>query len=113
MPPIDPRVVKAKRFPAHAAVAVCCMEEIKRLLIEDAPFHVVRKVPDIEISVLHSACSTRHRHGAPKTIFSDLVKYLIQVCLLIVHGLLELWTEIFFPNEINVILFPIIVFMAD
>ena len=66
-----------KRFPAHAAVALCCMEEIKRLLTEDAPFHVVRKIPDVELSVLHSACSLRQ--GAPKSIFPDLVKYLIQV----------------------------------
>ena len=55
------------------------MEEIKRLLTEDAPFHVARKIPDIEISVLHSACSCRQ--GSPKTIFPDLVKYLIQVSL--------------------------------
>jgi hypothetical protein len=53
------------------------MEEIKRLLTEDAPFHVVRKIPDVELSVLHSACSLRQ--GAPKSIFPDLVKYLIQV----------------------------------
>ena len=55
------------------------MEEIKRLLTEDAPFHVARKIPDVELSVLHSACSCRQ--GSPKTIFPDLVKYLIQVKL--------------------------------
>ena len=63
------------------------MEEIKRLLTEDAPFHVARKIPDIEISVLHSACSCRQ--GSPKTIFPDLVKYLIQVSLLKIDCLLH------------------------
>ena len=43
------------------------MEEIKRLLTEDAPFHVVRKIPDVELSVLHSACSLRQ--GAQKLFF--------------------------------------------
>lgn len=77
MPAIDPRVIKAKRFPAHAAVAVCCMQELKRLLIEDAAFHVVRKIPDLELSVMHSACSSRP--GSPSDIFGDILKYLIEV----------------------------------
>ena len=84
MPPIDPRIVKAKRFPAHAAIAVCCMTELKRLLTEDAPFHVVRKIPDLELSVMHSACSSRL--GAPLAIFSDMIHYLIEVSLLIFNN---------------------------
>ena len=51
MPPIDPRVVKAKRFPVHAAVDRCNGEQIVKLLEEDAPFHIVRKIPDVELSV--------------------------------------------------------------
>lgn len=95
MPPIDPRVIKAKRFPAHAAIAVCCMEELKRLLIEDAPFHVVRKVPDLEISVLHSACSSRY--GSPPQIFSEITKYVIEVSYLEIGiiALQDLFIDIF------------------
>ena len=80
MPPIDPRVVRAKRFPVHAAAAICCMEELKRLLNEDAEFHVARKIPDFELSVLHSACSSRLGYPfIPLTLFAEIVKYLIEV----------------------------------
>ena len=51
MPPIDPRVVKAKRFPVHAAVHRCNGDQIVKLLEEDAPFHIGRKIPDVELSV--------------------------------------------------------------
>ena len=77
MPPIDGRIIKAKRFPCHAAAAVCCLEELKRLLTEDAEFHIGRKIPDTELSILHSACSSRP--GSPITIFKDIVKYVIEV----------------------------------
>ena len=77
MPPIDGRLVKAKRFPVHAAAAVCAMEELQRLLTEDAAFHVGRKIPDLELSVLHSACSSRP--GSPTEIFGQIVKLLIEV----------------------------------
>ena len=76
MPPIDPRLVKAKRFPVHAAVTICHLPEVKRLLTEDAEFHIVRKIPDLELGVLHSACSSRH--GSLK-IFIEIVKYLVEV----------------------------------
>ena len=77
MPPIDGRLVKAKRFPVHAAATVCAMGELQRLLTEDAAFHVGRKIPDLELSVLHSACSSRH--GSPNEIFGQIVKLLIEV----------------------------------
>lgn len=79
MPPIDPRIVKAKRFPVHAAVTICHMQELQRLLTEDAEFHVGRKVPDLELSVLHSACSSRQTFGMSSDIFADMLKYLIEV----------------------------------
>ena len=77
MPPIDPRFQKAKRYPLHAAAFICAVEELKRLLNEDAAFHVVRKIPDLELSVLHSACSSRH--GFSAEVFGDIVKLLIEV----------------------------------
>jgi hypothetical protein len=77
--PVDGRLVKAKRFPVHAAVTVCDMTEVKRLLTEDAEFHVGRKIPDLEVSVLHSACSSRPTHGSPLQIFYDIAKYLVEV----------------------------------
>ena len=77
MPPIDPRLVKAKRFPVHAAVTICHLPEVKRLLTEDAPFHIVRKMPDLELGVLHSACASRP--GSLK-IFIEIVTYLVEVC---------------------------------
>ena len=76
MPPIDPRLVKAKRFPVHAAVTICHLPEVKRLLTEDAEFHIVRKIPDLELGVLHSACASRH--GSLK-IFIEIVRYLVEV----------------------------------
>ena len=79
MPPIDPRIVKAKRFPLHAAATICAMGELKRLLAEDAEFHVGRKIPDLELSVLHSACSSRHGHSVE--VFAEIVKLLIEVSL--------------------------------
>ena len=36
MPPIDPRLVRAKRFPVHAAVDRCNINEVKRLVDDDA-----------------------------------------------------------------------------
>ena len=78
MPPIDPRLVKAKRFPVHAAVTICHLPEVKRLLTEDAEFHIVRKIPDLELGVLHSACASRH--GSLK-IFIEIVRYLVEVIL--------------------------------
>ena len=78
MPPIDPRLVKAKRFPVHAAVTICHLPEVKRLLTEDAEFHIVRKIPDLELGVLHSACASRH--GSLK-IFIEIVRYLVEVII--------------------------------
>ena len=78
MPPIDPRLVKAKRFPVHAAVTICHLPEVKRLLTEDAEFHIVRKIPDLELGVLHSARASRH--GSLK-IFIEIVRYLVEVIL--------------------------------
>ena len=87
MPPIDGRLVKAKRFPVHAAATVCAMGELQRLLTEDAAFHVGRKIPDLELSVLHSACSSRH--GSPNEIFGQIVKLLIEVFLLLLTFLIS------------------------
>ena len=51
---------------------------MERLLIEDAPFHVGRKVPDLELGVLHSACTARPGQPAPD-VFYTITKYLIKV----------------------------------
>ena len=83
MAPIDPRLVKAKRFPVHAAVDRCNGDEIVKLLEEDAPFHVVRKIPDGQLSVLHTACMARHGPSCDDNrhvqLFVEIVKYLINV----------------------------------
>jgi hypothetical protein len=51
---------------------------MERLLTEDAPFHVGRKVPDLEIGVLHSACASRPGNPAPE-IFYKITRYLVKV----------------------------------
>ena len=76
MPPIDPRLVKAKRFPVHAAVTINYIPEVKRLLTEDAEFHIGRKIQDVELSVLHSACASRP--GTVQT-FTEILRYLLEV----------------------------------
>ena len=76
MPPIDPRLVKAKRFPVHAAVTLNYIPEVKRLLTEDAEFHIGRKIQDLELSVLHSACASR---PGSVHIFTEILKYLLEV----------------------------------
>ena len=76
MPPIDPRFMKAKRFPVHAAVILCQEAEVARLVDPDAKFHLGRKMPDTEVSVLHVACSAR---PGPGDVMLRIVKYLIKV----------------------------------
>jgi hypothetical protein len=78
MSPIDPRLVRARRYPLHAAVALCAEAEVERLLTADADFHVVRKMPDWAISVVHSACSARH--GDHDTVVR-ILKMLLKVSL--------------------------------
>lgn len=49
---------------------------VKRLLDEDARFHLPRKMPDTELSIVHSACSMRH---GSLEVTQEILKYLIQV----------------------------------
>ena len=79
MPPIDPRLVKAKRFPVHAAVDRCNENEVYRLVDADAEFHLGRKMPDTELSVLHTACSERQ---GPTEVIVRILKYLIKVSVM-------------------------------
>ena len=76
MPPIDPRLVRAKRFPVHAAVDRCNEPEVRRLVDDDAQFHLPRKIPDTELSVLHTACSARNTGDAQ--LVGNIVKYLME-----------------------------------
>ncbi len=76
MPPIDPRLVKAKRYPVHAAVILCNEHEVRRLVDPDAAFHLARKMPDTEVSALHVACYSR---PGPKDVIVRMVEYLIKV----------------------------------
>ena len=77
MAPIDPRLVRAKRFPVHAAVDRCHEAEVRRLVDDDAGFHLGRKVPEMFTSVVHTACTARNT-GPPAAVV-DILKYLIQV----------------------------------
>jgi hypothetical protein len=76
MPPIDARLVKAKRFPVHAAVILCNENEMVRLVDPDARFHLGRKMIESESSVLHVACSSR---PGPKEVIVRMLKYLVKV----------------------------------
>ena len=76
MPPIDPRLVLARRFPVHAAVYACNEPEVHKLLEEDGRFHMPRKMPDKETSVVHSACMSR---VGPAELIERILIYLIQV----------------------------------
>ena len=76
MPPIDPRLVKAKRFPVHAAVVLCVGSEVRRVVDADARFHLARKMPDVELSVTHVACSSRHGEGEE---IARILEYLVKV----------------------------------
>ena len=78
MPPIDPRLVTARRFPVHAAVDRCNEAEVRRLVDEDAGFHLPRKIPEKEASVVHTACMAR---PGPEGVVVGILKYLIQVRL--------------------------------
>ena len=80
MPPIDPRIVKAKRFPVHAAVDLCNEAEVRRLVDADASFHLGRKMPDTLASVLHTACWTR---PGPAKVIQAILEYLIKVSWLV------------------------------
>ena len=77
MAPIDPRLVRARRFPVHAAVDRCNAAEVRRLVDEDAPFHLVRKIPDLELSVVHTACTARNTGDADVVL--DILEYLLKV----------------------------------
>ena len=50
--------------------------EVARLVDPDAKFHLGRKMPDTEVSVLHVACSAR---PGPGDVMLRIVKYLIKV----------------------------------
>eukprot|EP00095_Tigriopus_kingsejongensis_P006851 maker-scaffold176_size284796-snap-gene-0.15 protein:Tk06851 transcript:maker-scaffold176_size284796-snap-gene-0.15-mRNA-1 annotation:"hypothetical protein COCHEDRAFT_1105320" len=76
MPPIDPRLVTARRFPVHAAVDRCNEVEVHRIVDDDAPFHLPRKIPDKETSVVHFACMSRN---VPANIMENILRYLIQM----------------------------------
>ena len=47
-----------------------------RLVDPDAKFHLGRKMPDTETSVLHVACSSR---PGPRDVIVRIVKYLVKV----------------------------------
>ena len=86
----------------------CNGEQLVRLLEEDAPFHIVRKIPDVELSVslslefdnpatsavekkefcyfqvLHVGCMSRHGPSGIDDkrhlqLFVEIVKYLLNV----------------------------------
>ena len=47
-----------------------------RLVDPDAKFHLGRKMPDTEASVLHVACSSRPGH---RDVIVRIVRYLVKV----------------------------------